>query len=157
MSKKKNLKSQMGKIEIYNCNEIQTNSSNKISRAELAKVFSEKYKIHLTEEDIDKSATKEEETQNRSKLPDYPIEEIWGTYHTLTSLIGSRLQAFKALDKHEYPPKFNNIEEWNKAIQKMIDAFELMKFPNSLHSKQDQGTIKQGLDLFCKYFIYLWG
>ena len=39
----------------------------------------------------------------------------------------------------------------------MIDAFELMKFPNSLHSKQDQGTIKQGLNLFCKYFIYLWG
>ena len=144
----------MGKIEIYNCNEIQTNSSNKISRAELAEVFSKKYKIHLTVEDIDKCATKEEETQNRSKLPDYPIEEIWGTYHTLTSLIGSRLQAFKALDKHEYPPKFNNIEEWNKAIQKMIDAFELMKFPNSLHSKQDQGTIKQGLNLFCKYFIY---
>ena len=150
MSKKKNLKSQMGKIEIYNCNEIQTNSSNKMSRIELAKVFSEKYKIHLTEEDIDKT-TKEEETQNRSKLPDYPIEEIWGTYHTLTSLIGSRLQAFKALDKHEYPPKFNNIEEWNKAIQKMIDAFELMKYANSL-SSDEEGTVAEGLMLFCKYF-----
>ena len=63
----------------------------------------------------------------------------------------------KALEKYGYHPEFNNIEEWNKAIQIMIDAFELMKFPNSLHSKQDQGTIKQGFDLFCKYFIYLWG
>ena len=52
MSKKKNLKSHMGKIEIYDSNEIQTNSFNKMSRTELAKVFSEKYKIHLTEEEL---------------------------------------------------------------------------------------------------------
>lgn len=157
MSKKKYLKSQMGKIEIYNCNEIQTNSSNKTSRrSEFAKVFSKKYKIHLTEEDFDRSATKEEESQTWSKLPDYPIEEIWGTYHTLARLIAPRLQAFKALEKHGFPPKFNNIEEWNKAIQIMIYAFKLMKFSNSIHSKQDQETIKQGLNLFCKYFINLW-
>ena len=47
------------------------------------------------------------------------------------------------------------MREWNNIIQKMIDAFELMKYvhtPNPDESK----TIEQGLDLFCKYYRNLW-
>ena len=61
-------------------------------------------------------------------------------------------EAFKALDKYGYAPGFNNIQEWNKAIQKMIDAFELMKYSSSVHSKEEEETIKIGLNLFCQYF-----
>ena len=89
---------------------------------------------------------------NWSHKNDFPIDEIWGTYHTLARLIVPRLKAFKALDKHGYAPDFNNMQEWNKAIQKMIDAFELLKYSGSVQSKQDQETIKEGLNLFCKYF-----
>lgn len=57
----------------------------------------------------------------------YPISEVWGTYHYLAREIAPRLKAFKALDKHGWPKDFENQEDWNKTIQKMIDAFELVK------------------------------
>ena len=67
-----------------------------------------------------------------------------------------RLKAFKALDKHGHPPGFKDIAAWNKAIQKMIDAFELLMY-NSMSSDEDeQRTINEGLDLFRKYFLNLW-
>ncbi len=94
--------------------------------------------------------------ENWSHKNDYPIEEVWGTYHILSQLIVPRLLAFKALDKHGYAPGFKNMDAWNKAIQKMIDAFELLKY-NSLSSDEDeQRTVYEGLDLFCKYFLNLW-
>ena len=57
--------------------------------------------------------------------------------------------------KHGYPPECKDMREWNSTIQKMIDAFELMKYvhtPNLDESK----TIELGLDLFCKYYRNLW-
>lgn len=86
---------------------------------------------------------------------DFPIEEIWETYHVLSQIIVNRLYAFKQLEKHGCPVDFNDIREWNNAIQKMIDAFELMKYVNSL-SDREKKTVDEGLSLFCKYFCNLW-
>lgn len=94
-------------------------------------------------------------TENWSHKNDYPIEEVWNTYHTLARLIVPRLQAFKALEKHGYCPYFKGMREWNCAIQKMIDAFELMKYANT-YSEDEKRTIEQGLDLFRKHFFNLW-
>jgi hypothetical protein len=47
------------------------------------------------------------------------------------------------------------MREWNNAIQKMIDALELLKY-NSSFSEEEQKTIKEGLDLFCKHYRNLW-
>ena len=47
------------------------------------------------------------------------------------------------------------MREWNNIIQKMIDAFELMKYVHT-PSSDDDNTIQQGLDLFCKFYRYLW-
>lgn len=94
-------------------------------------------------------------TENWSHKHDYPIEETWNTYHTLAQLIEPRLQAFKSLNKHGYCPDFRDMHEWNNAIQKMINAFELMKY-TSIHTKDEEDKIKEGLDLFCRYFRYLW-
>ena len=66
-----------------------------------------------------------------------------------------RLKAFKALDKHGYAPDFKDIDAWNKAIQKMIDAFELVG-PNKVVYSDDYPIIYEGLDLFRKYFLNLW-
>ena len=102
-----------------------------------------------------KIETSSDETPlNWSHKHDFPIEEIWGTYHSLARLIVPRLQAFKALDKYGYAPGFNNIQEWNKAIQKMIDAFELIKYPSAL-SDGEKKIADEGLSLFCKYFVNL--
>lgn len=86
---------------------------------------------------------------------DYPIDEIWNTNNTLARLIVPRLQAFKQLDKHGYPGDFSDMRTWNKTIQKMIDAFELMKYVHSL-SGDEERIVSDGLSLFCKYFRNLW-
>ena len=94
-------------------------------------------------------------TENWSHKNDYPIEEIWNTDNTLAQLIAPRLLAFKALDKHGGPSEFNDMREWNNTIQKMIDAFELMKYVRS-KIEDEKRTIEQELDLFCKHFRNLW-
>ena len=68
----------------------------------------------------------------------------------------ARLLAFKALDKHGYPPDFDDMRKWNNTIQKMADAFELMKYAGATHTEEEERTIEQGLDLFRKYFRNLW-
>ena len=92
---------------------------------------------------------------NYSHKHDYPIEEVWNTDNVLAQFIAPRLQAFKALDKHGYPPGCMDMREWNNIIQKMIDAFELMKYVHT-PSPDENKTIEQGLDLFCKYYRNLW-
>ena len=92
---------------------------------------------------------------NYSHKYDYPREQVWGTYYYLAQLIAPRLQALKALDKHGYPPECKDMRGWNNAIQKMIDAFELMKYTRTL-SVQESETVEKGLRLFCKYFRNLW-
>lgn len=96
-----------------------------------------------------------ETSHNWSYKHDYPIDEIWNTNDTLARLIVPRLQAFKQLDKHCYPGDFSDMRTWNKTIQKMIDAFKLMKYVHSL-SGDEERTVSEGLSLFCKYFRNLW-
>ena len=81
----------------------------------------------------------------------YPISEVWGTYHFLAREIAPRLKEFKALDKHGWPEDFENKEDWNNAIQKMIYAFELAK-DHSTFYEEDIQTVEQGVGLFCKYY-----
>ena len=97
-----------------------------------------------------------DQEKNWSHKNDYPIEEVWNTDNTIAQLIVPRLQAFKALDKHGYCPDFKGMREWNNAIQKMIDAFELMKYAGRVNTKEEERTMEEGLDLFRKYFRHLW-
>ena len=94
-------------------------------------------------------------TENWSHKNDFPIEEVWNTYHTLAQLIVPRLQAFKALNKYGHCPNFKDTREWNNAIQKMIDAFELLKYAD-VHTSDEEKTISEGLELFCKHYRNLW-
>ncbi len=86
----------------------------------------------------------------------YPIEEVWNTDNTIAQLIVPRLQAFKALDKHGHSTAFKDMREWDKTIQKMIDAFDLMKYAGVIHTTEEEKTIAEGLELFCKHFRSLW-
>ena len=86
---------------------------------------------------------------------DYPIEDVWATYHKLAQDIVQRLEAFKAIKKHGHPVEMKDMRQWNNVIQKMIDAFELMKY-NSAYTDEENKTISEGLELFCKYFRNLW-
>ena len=68
------------------------------------------------------------DSANWSHKHDYPIEEVWNTENTLARLIAPRLVSFRDLKKHGAPDDFTDMRQWNNAIQKMIDAFELMKY-----------------------------
>ena len=61
----------------------------------------------------------------------------------MARLIVPRLQAFKQLDKHGYPEDFSDMRTWNNTIQKMIDAFELMKYAHSL-SDDEERIVSEG-------------
>ena len=98
---------------------------------------------------------KTDNTEKWSYKYDYPVEEVWNTYHTLSQIIVPRLKSFKVLEKHGYCPDFKGMREWNNAIQKMIDAFELLKYDSSF-SDEEWNTITEGLDLFRKHFCNLW-
>ena len=76
----------------------------------------------------------------------------------LAELIAPRLRTFKAHDKHGYCPDFKGMAEWNQAIQKMIDAFELLIDEDKIgiFTDEQEEAIEYGLELFSKYFRYLW-
>ena len=93
---------------------------------------------------------------NWSHKNDYPIEEIWNTNNMLARDIVQRLTAFKALEKHGHPADMKDMREWNNTIQKMIDTFELMKYAGATHTADEDKTISEGLELFCKHFRNLW-
>ena len=106
-----------------------------------------------------KKNSKKKNTSNSehwSHKHDYPIDEIWNTYQVLAEFITPRLRTFKDHDKHGYCSVFRDMNEWNQAIQKMIDAFDLMKYAGGIHTRDEERTIEQGLDLFRKYFRVLW-
>jgi hypothetical protein len=86
---------------------------------------------------------------------DFPIEEIWNTENTIAAFIAPRLRAFKSLEKHGFPSDLNSEGQWNSAIQKMTDAFEILSHP-STQSNEDDPIIEEGLDLFRKYYRDLW-
>ena len=102
-----------------------------------------------------KRKKKDDSNEKWSYKNDYPIEEVWNTDTYLAKLIVPRLKAFKALDKHGYCPAFSGIATWNKAIQKMIDAFELLEHITSYTDEEEQ-IIDEGLELFSKHFRNLW-
>ena len=104
-----------------------------------------------------KEKTNQKAQENWSHKNDFPIVEIWNTYQALAELIAPRLRTFKAHDKHGYCPDFKGMAEWNQAIQQMIDAFELIiDEDNRIFTDEEEQTIDHGLELFGKYFRYLW-
>ena len=102
-----------------------------------------------------KRKKKDDSAEKWSYKNDYPIEEVWNTDNYLAGVIAARLKAFKALDKYGHCPAFKGMAEWNKAIQKMIDAFELLKHITSFTDEEEK-TIEEGLELFCKHYRNLW-
>ena len=94
--------------------------------------------------------------ENWSHKHDVPENEIWGTYHYIAADILPRLRAFKSYNKKGYPCfRINNMSDWNKVIQKMIDAFELLSVQKP-YMEHDRPIIEEGLDLFRQYFVSLW-
>lgn len=85
----------------------------------------------------------------------FSTKEIWGIYAFIANYIVQALQAYKDHDKAGIPYGFEEMDEWNATIQKMIDAFDILRRGVYIYDDKEK-EINEGLDLFRKYFRHLW-
>lgn len=86
--------------------------------------------------------------------------EYWNLDATLAMIIYSSLRYFKDHCNYGYPECMTQ-EQWDKCLNDMITAFELLvKKENynltKIQSKNQEKKIKYGLRLFAKHFNNLW-
>lgn len=55
-----------------------------------------------------------------------------------------------------YPEEVGSQKKWAAILKKMVIAFELSTTNKYLHTPKEIKQINDGLDLFRKYFLYLW-
>jgi len=79
--------------------------------------------------------------------------ETWSLFNTITSFILPRLKRFREIEAG-YPMGMTQ-GKWNKIIDKMIIAFELIDKDECITDKQYKQQ-KEGLRLFAKHFQNLW-
>lgn len=88
----------------------------------------------------------------------YSDEELWNLDSTICEWLLPRLKTFKE-KTIGYPPTLNSPKEWNEILEKIILALELHNsdLPDSPEQARIEGKqIKEGLELFGKYFCNLW-
>ena len=84
-------------------------------------------------------------------------KELWNLDYTLTQFILPRLLAFRKMKRYSYPNEFKSIKEWNRVLDKIIMAFEIMeKDEEYFMKKSDMDKVNCGLELFAKHFRSLW-
>lgn len=91
-----------------------------------------------------------------------PYSDLWNLDITIANFVLPRLKKFKEEDDG-YPEReeMNTPEKWDEALDKMILAFEYVihQFDKKSHFDEDkrrQAVIDEGLQLFAKWFRYLW-
>ena len=77
--------------------------------------------------------------------------ELWNLDSTIAKFVLPRLKAFKKL-KGGRPYELSN-DEWDDILDKMICSFSIIA-KDSINA--DYELYQEGLDLFAKYFGYLW-
>ncbi len=83
--------------------------------------------------------------------------DLYGYYQFAAKRSAKELRLFKS-KKHGYPAYFSSLEEWQAALDKMIDAFELITNDElSLEEeKAAEPIIKEGLELYSTFYRHLW-
>lgn len=100
-------------------------------------------------------------------------KETWSLDFTIAKFVLPRLKLFKKLN-NAYPGTgdMDTFEKWNKALDKMINAFELIATGDMYYGlmddkktsfadirelcEQKQKEIEEGLKLFSEWFQHLW-
>ncbi len=92
-------------------------------------------------------------------------KEIWGLSYSIAEFIVPRLKVFKNRNKHSTPMGVS-AEEWDNITDKMCFPFEILLDDNELkpdnYFRDDKAKaeydnkVKEGLDLFVKYYYDLW-
>ena len=92
------------------------------------------------------------------KIQRFKDGEICNLYVHMSKYILPRLKRFSEIGIDSHPSDVTMVE-WILILDDMIKAFEIMSNDdNVLFNINDEHsrTIKIGLDLFAKYYVYLW-
>ena len=86
----------------------------------------------------------------------HPFEylDIYGLYFTFAKFLAPRLKAFKKYT-FSFPANIES-KEWDITLDKMIFAFEIFAKDDIIIEDKQCEKIKEGIDLFAKYFRDLW-
>ena len=99
---------------------------------------------------------KSEESKNTKNkgLNDFDDTETYSLFNTIAKFTLPRLKRFKEVtDSH---PTDMTFEEWMIILDKIIESLEIISKDDFSFSHEKEAKIKEGTDLFGKYFTYLW-
>lgn len=105
---------------------------------------------------------REWEFYKQRQVQGFSDDETWSLDVTISQFILPRLKRFKEIE-FSHPSDIKN-QEWNKALDDMIFAFEfnvnefnVNKFDKNYDIIQkEMPRVKRGLKLFAKYYFDLW-
>ena len=80
--------------------------------------------------------------------------DLYSLDHTLALIILPCLKAFHQ-DPVSYPSEFGHLKAWKRCLEKMIRAFEILSDDTEFIDRNSP-AVKEGLELFAKYYLHLW-
>ncbi len=93
----------------------------------------------------------------QKKTRGFSDEEWWNLDISLAKWIIPRLRHLRD-NTHGYPPDVGNAESWDEILRQIILAFELIVIMQGEDTTEppESDNIDEGLDLFRKYYFFLW-
>lgn len=89
----------------------------------------------------------------------FPESDLWNLDVEFAKYLLPRLKRFKEvqLELESIPnvPEIENLEDWIDALNKMIESFEII-VSEDYYTVSDYEKIKEGLQVFAKYYNFLW-
>lgn len=84
-------------------------------------------------------------------------EELYNLDSTFAEYIYPRIKAYRKMKRTGYPCLDGLTEDgWEEVLLKIENAFKLIVESNSTLYDDDEIKVNEGLEVFSKYFLYLW-
>ncbi len=93
--------------------------------------------------------------QQRRKLG-FCDADLWNLSFTIARFVYPRLVRFREMPRMGFPASLASSEDWDRILDQMIPAFELLNRDDFTDEKAQIETIDRGLKLFAKWFEHLW-
>ena len=97
---------------------------------------------------------KDEEYKKQRIERGFDDTETYSLFTTIAEFTLPRLKRFKELSNSH--PTDMTFEEWMIILDKITESLEIISKDDYFFSQEKEAKIKEGIDLFGKYFTYLW-
>lgn len=81
-------------------------------------------------------------------------KETWNLDYEIARFVRTRLELFKK-ETNSKPIIFSE-EEWFDILDKMIAAFAIVEKDLPIWTENEQKQMEEGINLFAKYYLFLW-